>query len=127
MPFPDSPCDHCPRVARGLSMPCRAMVRGHARLCELAAQGHAGYIASLCDARPAFPPLLEQAGNLAGAVGRFVASGGELTTPEEQVRRLAICHECPEFSEGKCKLCGCVARWKTRLASEHCPDDPRRW
>jgi hypothetical protein len=72
-------------------------------------------------AGPDFPPLLEQAKNLAGSVARFVGSGLKMTTPEERERRLSICHECPEFSGGKCRICGCVARWKARLAGEHCP------
>jgi hypothetical protein len=70
---------------------------------------------------------MEQAGNLTGAVVRFVASGGKMTTPEERERRLQICRECPHFSGSKCSICGCISRWKARLASEHCPDDPPRW
>lgn len=77
-----------------------------------------------------FPPLMEQAANLARAVGRFVASGMKTTTPEEQARRLAICGECPHFSPvppGRCTLCGCVTQLVARVASKDCPDSPPRW
>lgn len=81
-------------------------------------------------ASPSFPPLAEQAANLAGAVGRFVASGGAMTTPEERERRLTICAECPHYASGppgRCTLCGCVAQLAARVASKHCPDTPPRW
>lgn len=120
MPSPDEPCAACPRVARGLPGPCRGLT--HRRFCELAAKGEEGYIALMCDDPPrSFPPLAEQAANLAGAVGRFVASGLKRATPAEQAGRLAICGGCDRFRDGKCLECGCVTAWKARLQSEHCP------
>lgn len=128
MSSPDRPCAHCPRVARGLPMPCRGET--HPRFCQLAEAGDAAYIALLCDSPPpSFPPLREQAGNLAGAVGRFVASGLEVSTPEEQARRLAICrsNECGRFLDGRCRECGCRLMAKVKMATEHCPLDPPKW
>jgi hypothetical protein len=74
-----------------------------------------------------FPPLMEQAANLAGAAVRYVASGLRTTTKEEQVRRLSICRECPEFVGGKCRICGCFLMAKVRSAAEHCPLPEPRW
>lgn len=123
MPFPDEPCAACPRAARGLPMPCRAMTTGHARFCDLTAAGDTRYDALLCDERPVtpFPSLATQAANLAGAVVRFVASGLEQATPEQQAERAAVCRGCEEFKDGRCRHCGCHLALKIRAASEHCP------
>ncbi len=68
-----------------------------------------------------FPPLLEQAGNLAGAVGRFVTGGLERSTPEETARRLEICSGCERYSNGRCRLCGCRLGLKVTMQTERCP------
>jgi hypothetical protein len=79
------------------------------------------------------PPLTQQAASLAGAAVRFVASGLKVVAPEEQERRLSICRgtdatpACEHYRGGKCSICGCIARWKARLASERCPLDPPKW
>ena len=52
MPYPDEPCPDCPRVRIGLPMPCEAMTSGHRRMCDLAAAGHADWIARLCGEYP---------------------------------------------------------------------------
>lgn len=31
--------------------------------------------------------------------------------------------ECPEFVDGRCRLCGCRLGLKVRMAAEHCPID----
>jgi hypothetical protein len=71
----------------------------------------------------------EKVRNAAGATGRAIrakARGEKVrVTDDEQERRLAICRSCPHFSGGTCDKCGCVARWKTRLATESCPI--RKW
>ena len=82
-----------------------------------------------------YPPLLEQAANAAGALVRAAASGFARVDQAEQDRRLAICRgddtqpKCEFYdpSQGRCFKCGCVAAWKARLVSEHCPLDPPRW
>lgn len=87
-----------------------------------ARRAHVAAARAMRAAAPAdFPPLTRQAANLAGAVGRFVASGLKRATPAEQAGRLAICGGCDRFRDGKCLECGCVTAWKARLQSEHCP------
>lgn len=82
----------------------------------------------MSDDTPSYPPLAEQAGHLAGAVVRFVASGLEVTTAEERARRSSICVGCEEFvPPGRCRHCGCRLGFKIRIASEHCPLDPPKW
>jgi hypothetical protein len=66
-------------------------------------------------------------------VGAAAATGAEIrVSDEEKTRRLTLCLGCEHFTgersqdprgkvEGSCAKCGCTARWKTRLATEHCP------
>jgi hypothetical protein len=70
-----------------------------------------------------YPPVVEQAGNLARSLWRWALTGFKVSDRKETKRRLAICLECPEFDpkQGRCKICGCVAKLKSRLASDHCP------
>src|SRR5437879_5762329 len=72
---------------------------------------------------PSYPSLATQAGNAIGAAVRFVASGGATVDQAEQERRLGICRECEHFDaeQGRCRVCGCFAKLKARLESEHCP------
>ena len=58
MPFPDEPCAACPRVARGLPMPCRAMALKHARYCDRAGAGEAAVVAMLCGDDPGRATIL---------------------------------------------------------------------
>ena len=94
---------------------------------------HARYRLSLPDAKIEYPSLFQQAVNLTHAAGSVIASavrGVPLGVPqEEQDRRLAICHACDKFDpkQGRCRLCGCFANLKARIASEHCPDEPPKW
>lgn len=80
-----------------------------------------------------YPSLAAQAGNAAAAVGRTIAAAmtGQAITVDvaEQDRRLGICRACPEFdqADGRCRVCGCYANLKTRLATSHCPLIPPRW
>lgn len=82
---------------------------------------------------PEYPSLLQQATNAARAVGSVVASAvrGEAVTVSggEQNRRMMICKTCDKFDidSSRCRICGCFANLKTRLASQHCPDDPPKW
>lgn len=36
-------------------------------------------------------------------------------------QRYSICVQCPEFSKGICKQCGCIMKLKTKLANATCP------
>lgn len=54
-------------------------------------------------------------------------------TPEVLAKRQAICAACPHSKKflkkltniSQCGLCQCFVKWKTRLATEECPDG--RW
>jgi len=119
---------------------CPAIARHHPRYCAWVDPDSEGYRRSGAEAilaiarqeaipspTRAFPSLWTQTANLAGAVGRFVASGGERATAELQAERLAICSGCPEFVEGRCLRCGCRLNAKVLSAAEHCPLVPPRW
>lgn len=126
MPFPDSPCDACPRNPE--NGPCLARQYRNPRYCMHAANGHAGYIAILKGdppPPPPMPPLLTRAFNLAGSIVAAVRSRAKRASPAEQARRLAICGGCEFFkAEGKaCLKCGCNLPLKTRLEALHCPID----
>jgi hypothetical protein len=77
------------------------------------------------------PSLMQQARNVAGAASRVAKAAvkGEQikVAPEEVTRRMGICNICEHFNNGRCKLCGCIINFKTRLETEHCPDKPPRW
>jgi hypothetical protein len=76
-----------------------------------------------------YPGLWTQLVSVATAAAGFAASGFEMVDQAEHDRRLAICGACPHWdpSQGRCRKCGCVGRWKTAIAAQHCPDDPPRW
>lgn len=127
-------CEHCPLAGTGLT--CPRWTKDHPRFCQWVDPESPGYqiggaetLVAMAEASPpaSFPPLMEQARNLAGSVGRFVASGLKMTDPEERARRRAICHACEHFAGGKCRLCGCITNWAARIESKHCPDKPPRW
>lgn len=77
--------------------------------------------------------IIQQAQNAVGALGRVASAAihGQAITvsQEEQERRLAICvsNVCGQYADGKCKVCGCVAKWKAKIASEKCPLSPPFW
>jgi hypothetical protein len=73
-----------------------------------------------------YPRLATQAGNLAKAVGRFVASGLKVVDRAEFDRRRAICEACDKYDveQARCRICGCKTAYKLRMATEHCPLDP---
>lgn len=111
---------------------------GHARFRDLLDPTHADYNPSywplvrlLAGDVASFPPLTEQIANAARAAARvakaIVKRETVIVSQEEQERRLAICETCDHFSESRCTLCGCCANLKTRIATEHCPDNPPRW
>lgn len=69
------------------------------------------------------PGIITQVATFAKAVARHVAAGCPTVTPEEKVRRLALCRECPEFdaAKTKCRKCGCRLNLKVGMATETCP------
>lgn len=78
---------------------------------------------------PTYPSVVTMAANVVGAVARFVASGLVMVDQAELERRLGICRGCEHFDPQpeRCRVCGCVAAWKARLASEHCPLPKSKW
>ena len=95
-------------------------------------QRHAAWRLSLPDevnGIASYPSLATMAGNAIKAVAGFVADGFKVASEEEQSRRLAICHQCPKYdaTQDRCFICGCVASWKARIASQHCPLETPRW
>jgi len=76
-----------------------------------------------------FPPLIQEAQNLAGCVGRtakaLVTRKKVLAPPEIRAERIAICEECEYFAKDKvrCYKCGCKLLAKVALATEKCPAD----
>ena len=115
-------CGHCPRggaACRGESVP---------RLCQLVDPSHPDhrpeYLSALEPTTPAYPPLATQARNLAGAVGRFVASGLKTVSKREYRRRRAICEGCPLYdaAQARCTQCGCSVAVKPWSKAEHCPE-----
>lgn len=44
-----------------------------------------------------------------------------IVSAKEMVAREGRCERCCHFSEGTCKICGCVIYAKTMLAPEACP------
>lgn len=71
------------------------------------------------------PSLFQKARNLVSAAGRVTqaaASGQAITSSREEIkRRLEICEGCEFYKNGTCQKCGCVIRFKTKLATEKCP------
>ncbi len=66
-------------------MPCRAMTSKHARYCELAEQGDAGYIALLCD-DPIGPDSDDRAAIELRRAGKIRVALGVKVQPDPQKR-----------------------------------------
>lgn len=126
-------CSHC-RVTAGLLCPGEG-ARG---LCDRAAaddQWRAALEegAARAVAAPSYPGTATMVGNVLAAAGRVVAAAAAgrpvRVSNAEQARRLAICEGCDQFvaADRRCLLCGCVARLKSRLATEHCPLPEPKW
>jgi hypothetical protein len=80
-----------------------------------------------------YPSIASQVGSVLGAAGRAIGGvlqGVEVVrSGEEQARCLAICQGCEHYvtAESRCRICGCFAMLKIRLATERCPLDPPKW
>jgi hypothetical protein len=73
-------------------------------------------------ARPSVAQKMSSASGAATRVVKAKAQGQVVTvSDEERDRRMAICQDCEFFTGLTCLKCGCVARWKTKLATEKCP------
>lgn len=76
-----------------------------------------------------YPPIWRQAANAVAAAGRAIASGFTTVSEDERDRRLLICMDCElyDHTQERCRKCGCFGRWKTFLATEHCPLPEPKW
>lgn len=74
-----------------------------------------------------YPPLATQAANLAGSLWAWAVSGFTMASEDEQARRLAICHACPQWDGGRCRICGCALSAKVSLKTAHCPLPEPKW
>ena len=103
----------CPECSSLAADPCAACIHGN----------WGQYVR--CE--PDLPPLAEMAANVvqaAGAEAGAILSGVPAVSDQEIAKRMDLCRAChPHFrqSDERCALCGCVARYKTRLRSQHCP------
>ena len=49
-------------------------------------------------------------------------------TPDDVYRfRLSVCEDCPQLTNGMCRLCGCFVLYRAATAGNCCPDTPGRW
>jgi len=121
----DDRCAHCPTPA---GIPCHATKARH--LCDRMDPDHPRY-------NPAFGPSIgdisrklaarrypspaQQATNLAHSLWDWATSGFSLAGDEEVARRRAICLDCEQWDDGRCRICGCFLAAKIRMKTEHCP------
>lgn len=69
-----------------------------------------------------FPPIATQVGNALKAAQTFLVAP-EVSSQEEQSRRLSICKGCDQFQGGRCVQCGCSLWLKVKGKNLHCPID----
>jgi len=58
---------------------------------------------------------------LGRAIYCWVLGGCEVSLTAKQ--RITICKNCEHYAEGRCKICGCVLKYKTQMETEKCPID----
>ncbi|SIO58435.1 hypothetical protein SAMN05444166_5678 [Singulisphaera sp. GP187] len=50
-----------------------------------------------------------------------MAAGRPQASQAQREARLAVCAACPEYDEGRCRLCGCFLATKAGWADQECP------
>jgi hypothetical protein len=72
------------------------------------------------------PSLIDKAVSLGTAIVvsvDHIISGRKPTVDEPtRARRLATCKSCPYYRNGKCKICGCITKYKIKLLASYCPE-----
>ena len=53
------------------------------------------------------------------AVIKWALSGFKLSNLHD--KRMETCFVCTHYNKGRCDICGCVLRAKTRMFTEECP------
>lgn len=67
------------------------------------------------------PSTGQQVVNFLTAAAEHLWSGAEDTGDEEAARRFSICQECEHLTEeGRCVLCGCFMKIKSRWKEQPC-------
>lgn len=142
-------CDHCP-FRDDLDTACVVEATGHARLCARLdpasplhrEDGRAAVVRLTLEplgrwtpppppervtppepapAPAAMPSLARQAAHLASDIAAAARSGFKSATPEEQMKRLAICEACPDLIRGRCRHCGCRMQYRATQEAWRCP------
>ncbi len=130
--FPETPCQICPRVEKGLSLPCMAQATNVPRYCELAAMGRADYIRMLCDEPPPqLPSAMTRIANFVGSAVHHAAAGFPTLPMEQSEARLDVCRgkgavpQCDQYlkATGSCVKCGCSLAVKVTWTDMKCPLD----
>jgi hypothetical protein len=62
---------------------------------------------------------MERLLRLTKALYCWLKGGCEVALTADQ--RLAICKNCEHYVSGKCAICGCVLKYKTKMDTEKCP------
>ena len=53
------------------------------------------------------------------AVYCWCIGGCKVALSAEQ--RIEVCKKCEYYTKGKCSICGCVLKYKTKMETERCP------
>ena len=61
------------------------------------------------------------------AMQTWIKRGLPLAPAPTHAKRQSQCQGCPHRVGYWCSKCKCLIYLKTKLATEHCPDDPPRW
>ena len=67
------------------------------------------------------PSCGEALKGLANSVYAIAKSGIKVVTNEEHEERFSKCIECHHLVGGRCSLCGCFMKVKSKFASMDCP------
>jgi hypothetical protein len=68
------------------------------------------------------PSKKEMAKNAVVSAAKFIGSGLKLLSKEDALSRYEICVDCDKLIGGRCSVCGCYMKLKSRVAAMSCPD-----
>ena len=82
-----------------------------------------------CPKNKKMPGMVKMAGTFTKAVVKHVASGLKTREQKEIRRIMAICRNCDEYVNKRCRICGCSLLKKIQWATTHCPlpGDSKKW
>ena len=75
------------------------------------------------------PTMFEMVKTFGKELTKYIKEGAPNVTPDQYVKRLLACKECPHIIERsmRCNLCGCKLEHKAKWRTTDCPDTPGRW